>query len=275
MKKELIGVLICVLVVVVIGYAAEQSVDGGDDQDALMGVLGHMDSAARALKLGDNSGGISGLQSAYDSYMEALHPKVENIDDELDNQIIQTFDSLTSTLTVEDKDNVRALRSDIMLAGDAIGVGVPFPHQYGVFFVLGMAALLSFMITLVTKGVVDWPKVKALQEETKAWQNQLREAQRKRDMKIVYKLQQDQKRIMGIQSQVMKARMKPMIFYFIPLMVFWFWLSHLLGSWVVAWLPFILPLPFFGTWTSCGFLSWYFLTYFGFSTLWQKLIIGE
>lgn len=274
MKKELIGLLVCMLVVVVIGYAAERSV-GGADQDALMGVLKDMDSATRALKLDDSSGGISKLQSAYNGYMEALHPKVENIDDELDNQIIQTFNSLTSTLTVGDKDNVRALRSDIVSAGGAIGVGVPFPHQYGVFFVFGMAALMSLMVTLLTKGVVDWPKVKALQEETKAWQNQLKEAQRKRDMKTMHKLQQDQKRIMGIQSQVMTARMKPMIFYFIPLMIFWVWLNHLLGGWVVAWLPFTLPLPFFGTWTSCGFLSWYFLTYFGFSTFWQKVIIGE
>jgi uncharacterized membrane protein (DUF106 family) len=94
-------------------------------------------------------------------------------------------------------------------------------------------------------------------------------------MKRLYKLQQDQKRIMGLQGQVMMSSFKPAIFYIVPYFILWIWLSGLYKGWVVGWLPFNLPLPYFGTIISLGFLSWFLISYFGFSQIWRKLLIGD
>jgi uncharacterized membrane protein (DUF106 family) len=91
----------------------------------------------------------------------------------------------------------------------------------------------------------------------------------------VHKLQQEQKEMMALQGQVMMASFKPAIFYMVPYFILWMALSGFYGSWVVAWLPFTLPLPIIGTTASLGFLGWYLLTYFGFSSIWRRLLIGD
>jgi uncharacterized membrane protein (DUF106 family) len=104
------------------------------------------------------------------------------------------------------------------------------------------------------------------------WQRELMSAQRKKDMKTVHKLQQQQKEMMALQGQVMMSSFKPAIFTMIPYFILWWALSGVYGNWVVAWLPFTLPI--LGS-VSLGFLGWFILTYFGFSSIWRRLLIGD
>jgi len=252
-----------------VGAVAQQATEG--NQDIVWKVLNGIDGSIHALRKGDTNGAGTSLQSAWEEYQK-ISPSVENVDNVLDSRIEQAFNSLMGSPT---EDGIRALRADVSLAASKIGASVSVIYDHAMFVILAIAVIFSLIITLITKRVVDWPKVKQIKKEVDDWRKQLLDAQRKKDMKRLYKLQQDQKRIMGLQGHVMMASFKPAIFYIVPYMFLWFWLSSLYRGWVVTWLPFSLPLPIVGTMVSCGFLSWFLLSYFGFSSIWRKLLIGD
>jgi len=251
------------------GVMAQQTTEG--NQDIVRKVLNNIDSSIISLRKGSTDAAGTSLQTAEGEYQK-ISPSVENIDNVLDNKIKQAFSSLIGSPA---EDGIRALRADVSLAASKLGASISVIYEHAMFFILAIAVVFSLIITLITKRVVDWPKVKQMKKEFDDWRKQLLEAQRKKDMKRLYKLQQDQKRIMGLQGQVMMASLKPAIFYIVPYFLLWTWLGGIYSGWVVAWLPFSLPLPIVGTMVSFGFLPWFLLSYFGFSSIWRKLLIGD
>jgi len=264
----LIAVLLLASFVTVVG--AEEA---GDEQGTYKKLLQTIDGSIVSLRHGGSaSGGLSQAQTLYNNLVEN-----ENFDDrpelmEIDNRITQAFSSLQQSATEE---NIRDLRSDISLIAGELGIGLPFNFEHALFVILVIGMLVALLVTLISRRVVNWERMRQIKAEITAFQQELRDARSKQDMKRLYKLQQDQKRIMALQGQMMKENFKPMLFYIVPYFIFWFILSGLYSGWVVAWLPFRLDLPFFGKWVSCGFLSWYLLTYFGFSQVWRKMFIRE
>jgi uncharacterized membrane protein (DUF106 family) len=243
-----------------------------DNRDIVWHVLNGIDSSIHAVRKGDTTGAQSILSTAGTLYFDNISLGVQNVDNALDNKITQSFNSVYNSPS---EDGLRTLRADVSLAASKIGASVSPVYSQAIFVILAIAIVFSLIITLITKRVVDWPKVKAARKEMDDWRKQMMDAQRKKDMKRLYKLQQDQKRIMGLQGQVMMSSFKPAIFYIVPYFILWIYLSGLYKSWVVAWLPFNLPLPYFGTMISLGFLSWFLISYFGFSQVWRKLLIGD
>lgn len=265
----IVGLLLCA------GFttASAQQVSKGD-QETLWHLLNKIDSSIIALRRGDSAGAQTALGEAFALYENMSENKFENNDVllELDNYITQAFTSLQRS---PKEDNIRTLRADISLIAGKLGIALPFIYERAIFFILLLAVIFSLVITLITKKVVNWAKVKQVRVEVDAWRKELLDAQRKKDMKRVYKLQQDQKRIYGLQGQMMMETFKPVIIYIVPYFICWYWLNSLYKGWVVAWLPFSLPLPFYGLWASCSFLSWFLVSYFGFSSIWRKLLIGD
>jgi uncharacterized membrane protein (DUF106 family) len=247
--------------------AAQQTTE--ENQDIVESMLKNIDSSIIAIRKGGDATGA--LQSAWVEYSK-IRPSVENVDDNLDDKIEQAFNQLVGSPS---EDGIRALRDDLSLAASKIGASVSVIYEHAIFVILGIAVLFSLVITLITRRVVDWKKVKQIKAEVNAWRKELQEAQRKKDMKRLYKLQQDQKRILGLQGKIMMSSFKPMILYIVPYILLWSWLSGLYSGWVVAWLPFTLPLPIVGTFVSFGFLPWFLISYFGFSSIWRKLLIGD
>ncbi len=277
--------------------------EAGNEQETYKKLLQTIDSSIASLRQGGSaSGGLSQAQTFYNNLVEN-----ENFDNrpeliEIDNRINQDFISLLGEPFTDSNGNgrydegepfddlngngvwdqpseteegIRDLRSDISLMASELGIGVPFIYENALFVILGIGVFVSLLITLITRRVVNWERMRQIKAEVSAFQKELRDARSKRDTKRMYKLQQDQKRILSLQGQMMKENFKPMIFYIVPYFIFWFILQGIYSGWVVAWLPFRLDLPFFGTWVSCGFLSWYLLTYFGFSQIWRKMLIRE
>lgn len=272
-------VLVCSLIAVFLlaSFAMTVGAEEAEDEHGTYKVLLQtVDSSIISLRQGGSaSGSLSQARTLYNS----LVGPYENDNfggssklTEIDNRITQAFNSLQQSATEE---NIRVLRSDISLMASELGIGLSSIYEYALFVVLGIGIFISLLITLVTRRVVNWERMREIKAEVSAFQKELREAQRKQDMKSVHNLQQDQKRIMALQGQMMKENFKPTLFYIVPYFIFWFILMGIYGGWVVAWLPFRLDLPFFGTWVSCGFLSWYLLTYFGSSQLWRKLLIRD
>ena len=270
MRKILAIIILCTLLgaswTVAVAQQAEE-----EDQDIIRNVLSDIDSSIIALRKGNTSGAANALGSAREEY-DKISPSVGDVDDNLDRKIKQDFSQLMDS---PDEDGIHALRADVSDAASIIGASVSVIYEHAMFSILAIAVLFSLIITLITKRVVNWEKVKRIKAEVSAWRKELLEAQRKKDMKRLYKLQQDQKRILGLQGKMMMSSFKPAIFYIIPYILLWSWLSGLYSGWVVAWLPFTLPLPIVGTMVSFGFLPWFLLSYFGFSSIWRKLLIGD
>ena len=261
------AVTVVVLVAGLGGVAKAQSAQ--DDQAALKQALYNLDMSIDALRKADNSGATSNLGNALTEYNKF---SVENVDSALDNRIKANFSSLSQTPVEED---IWALRADVSLAADKLGISLSFMFNHSMLFILFISIVFAFVVTLISKRVVNWEEIKQKKKMVSEWQKALRDAQRKKDMKTVHKLQQEQKEMMALQGQIMMASFKPAIFYMVPYFILWMALSGFYGNWVVAWLPFTLPLPIVGTMVSLSFLGWYLLTYFGFSSIWRRLLIGD
>jgi uncharacterized membrane protein (DUF106 family) len=273
MRKIITIVILVALLNVGLTGAVLAQQTTAENRDIVWKILNGIDGSIHAIKKGDTSGARNYLNSAKTLY-DNISPGVEKVDNTLNSDINQAFSSLINSSSPSE-DSVRTLRVNVSLAASKIGASVSIVYGYAMFVILAIAIIFSLVITLITKRVVDWPKVKAAKKEMDDWRKQMLDAQRKKDMKRLYKLQQDQKRIMGLQGQMMMSSFKPAIFYIVPYFILWIWLSGLYKGWVVAWLPFSLPLPYFGTIISLGFLSWFLISYFGFSQIWRKLLIGD
>jgi uncharacterized membrane protein (DUF106 family) len=266
------AVTVVVLVAGLAGVVRAQSAQ--DDQAALKQALYNLDMSIDSLRKGDNDGSKNYLSNARTIYLDDLNlgGRIENVDNALDNRIKTNFDSLYQTPVEE---NIRVLRADVSLAASKWGISLSFVFNHSILFIIFISIVFALVVTLISKRVVNWEEVKQKKKRVSDWQKALMDAQRKKDMKTVHKLQQEQKEMMALQGQIMMASFKPAIFYMVPYFILWMALSGLYGGWVVAWLPFNLPLPVIGTTVSLGFLGWYFLVYFGFSSIWRRLLIGD
>ena len=266
------AVTVVVLVAGLAGVVRAQSAQ--DDQAALKQTLYNLDMSIDVLRKGDSDGSKSYLSSAENIYLDNLDigGRIENVDNALNNSITANFSSLSSTPVEED---IWALRADVLLAADKVGISLSFVFNHSMLFILLISIVIALVVTLISKRVVNWEEIKQKKKRVSEWQKALMDAQRKKDMKTVHKLQQEQKEMMALQGQIMMASFKPAIFYMVPYFILWMALSGFYGNWVVAWLPFNLPLPIVGTLASLSFLGWYLLTYFGFSSIWRRLLIGD
>lgn len=267
-------VLACVVIAFVLfaGFATlARAGTPEEDQTNLWQALNKIDVSIDALRRGDNTSATRLINEAKSCCDLFLKP-IENVDNALGTRIENSFIALSQTPVEE---NIRVLRADVERASSMIGVSISFVHKYAILFVILISLIFAFLVTLITKRVVNWQRIKEIKAKVSKWQKELWDAQRRRDFKTMHKLQQQQKEMMGLQSQVMMASFKPAIFYMIPYFILWSMLSKLYSSWVVAWLPFTLPLPIIGTMVSLGVLGFFLIAYFGFSYILRKLIIGD
>lgn len=266
------AVVVAVLIAGLAGLARAQPAQA--DQAALKQTLYNLDISIDSLRKGLTGEAKSHLRDAFALYSIGLNRdgRIENTDSALHTRISESFNSLSQS---PEEDNIRTLRADVELAASKIGISLSFFYRHALFVILLISLVFSVIVTLISKRVVNWERVKQIKAEVGDWQKKLLDAQRKRDFKTVHKLQQDQGRIFSLQGEVMRASFKPTIFYIVPYFLLWWLLSKAYADWTVAWLPFSLPLPFVGTMGSLGFLGWFLLSYFGLSYIVRKLLIGD
>jgi len=234
-------------------------------------MLERVDQALISLRHGSESGARAQLERAREGYLSLRGP-LENLDPELDNRILASFDNL---LPSPSERGILSLRSLLEEGTSRMGLEVPLAYSRATLLVLLLSLLFSLLVTLLNRRMVDWEKVRRMRQEVSAWQAELREAQRRKDFKKVHKMMAEQGRILALQGEMMRESLRPTLVYLFPWLLLWALLSRLYSGWVMAWLPFSLPLPFFGEWSSCGFVGWLFITYFVFSHLWRRILIGD
>jgi len=138
-------------------------------------------------------------------------------------------------------------------------------RPYSTLFILGIAALVSLLTTLVNRLVSNPQKSKGQRKEVSEWNKELREAQRAKDKKTIEKLMKKQQYIMKMQTKMMWSSMKVSLLFIVPLLLMWQVLGGFYSEQDIAIFPGVganLPLPMF----SASLIWWYLLCSLFFGT---------
>jgi len=273
MQKKLVILLTVIAIsssLLLSGLARAQ--EQGDSED-LFSILNKLDISASSLRKGESEPAKASIRSAFDLYEIKFSPSVSKIDALLDNQIRDKFVVVSQTPSEPD---ILSLRSDVSRAASLIGVRLSPLFEYSIFIVLGIGFVAAFFVNFVSKKMVNWELIKQNKVKIAEFQKEYREAMKKRDMKLVHKLQQRQPEINKLMMQNTSQNLKPTIIYIVPLFLLWISLGGLFRGWIVAWLPFFrIDIPFIGPLVVFGVGWWYFITYLGFSQILRKVMIGD
>jgi uncharacterized membrane protein (DUF106 family) len=138
-------------------------------------------------------------------------------------------------------------------------------RPYSTLFILGIAALVSLLTTLVNRLISNPQKSKEQRKEVTEWNKALREAQRAKDKKTIEKLMKKQQYIMKMQTKMMWNSMKVSLLFLVPLLLMWQVLGGFYSGQDIAIFPGVganLPLPMF----SASLIWWYLLCSLFFGT---------
>lgn len=164
----------------------------------------------------------------------------------------------------------------------------PFIQFLGpILAIVVIGAVISFITSIAQKILVDQDRLVFLQKEMKEFQQEMMEARKTNDPKALEKVQKNQMEFMSLQKEMMTMSFKPMIVTMLPILLIFWWISQnpLFTSMIVklpafAYYALLVPiwhaLPFYGgapsVPMSITWLGWYFLSAFGFSFLFRKLL---
>lgn len=147
-------------------------------------------------------------------------------------------------------------------------------------FIVAVNILLALVSIWATNKFTDMEKLNADMAEIKEWREKLSVAQKNQDMVLFQEVQEQQGRIMRLNSSIMMSRMKPMCVFYLPLIIMFGILNTLYAGSLVVVLPFnpqdLLPFVegMIGAPTEGGFgltfIAWYFLVGFGLGNLIRK-----
>ncbi len=154
--------------------------------------------------------------------------------------------------------------------------------------VLIIAFIVSLITTIANKYLVDQDELNEQQAKMKAFQNELREAQKKGDGKKIAELQAKQGEMMGDQTAMMSNQFKPMIVTFVPIILIFFWMRSSAIHDLVVILPttvyWVTLTPLWHAIGSViyggkatipygiGWLLWYMICTFGMSQILRKFL---
>jgi uncharacterized membrane protein (DUF106 family) len=264
MKKEIVVLLIVAALSLSILSTVSVQAQGENAQANVTTVVKTLNTSISSLRRGDENGAEALIGQAENYYNDYLSGSVES---SFNNRIETAFTSLKENAVEE---NIFALRADILQLAP-----LPPLYAYSLFVILGVSVIVSLLITLVNKRMVNWDLVRKNKTEISKYQKELREAMSKRDAKEVHKLQQRRGEISKLQGEMFTQTLKPTIVYIVPIMVIYLVMFNFYSGWVVAWLPFSVNIPFLGQLVVFGVGLWYFITSFGFSQIFRKIMIRD
>lgn len=154
--------------------------------------------------------------------------------------------------------------------------------------VLVVAFIVSLISTVANKLLVDQDQMNEIQAEMKAFQKEIREAQKAGDGKKLVELQSRQQEMMQKQTQMMGNSFKPMIVTLVPILLIFWWMRASIISGLIVTLPpsvyYITLTPmwhFFGHFLyggdatipfAIGWLLWYMICTFAMSQILRKFL---
>lgn len=139
----------------------------------------------------------------------------------------------------------------------------PIELPYSTTFVLLLAALLTFITSLVNRLLTNREQLASWRKQISEWQKEFNEARKSGDKKELEKAMRKQKQIMQIQSKMFTQQMKVSLIFIVPFFLFWTWLNGVYAGQTVAYL------------TGFGKLSvfyWYLLCSLAFGTIFSHVL---
>lgn len=145
--------------------------------------------------------------------------------------------------------------------------------QYPMYFIMVVSIVLSMILTLVNKLLIDQERMKEIQKRVTAYNKKLMKATKAQDKEELDQLGKEKPQIMKMQSEMMKMQM-PMFASMLPFFVVFFLLRRLADN--MEWGQFMaLPTDPF-TWPLFGagltWLGWYILCSLPFTSLFRKVL---
>lgn len=263
--KLIYPLTVAVVLLLAVSYVAQVTAD--ESTRNLETIIAGIDSRVREMRIkGESSATIPATIS------DLFRSTFSGFEDDFPELYGEIVTALGESLPEE---NIFALRNSILTMGAVSGVHLTFTRRYSLLMVFLISALVSLIVTLISKEKVNWKLVREYKAKISAFAKEEREAKMKGDRKRLIKLSERKPEIYRMQSEVMAQTMKPTLYYFVPLMILWFLLMRVFGNWVLAFLPFRLDLPFVGTVVTFGVEWWYFISYLACSSLFRALIIKE
>tara|TARA_Y100000310_G_scaffold343171_1_gene449624 strand:- start:58 stop:513 length:456 start_codon:yes stop_codon:yes gene_type:complete len=135
-----------------------------------------------------------------------------------------------------------------------------------------ISAVLSLILTLVNKVIVDQGRMKEIQKKVSSFNKELMRATKANDQAKVAEMNKEKPQVMQMQQEMMKMQM-PMFMSMVPFIVVFIFLKKLAVSmdWgVIINLPFNIPL--LGINNSFTWLGWYILASLPFTVLFRKIL---
>ena len=147
-------------------------------------------------------------------------------------------------------------------------------------FILLLSLLISSLSIYAFMKLSDFEELKEKMKSVQEFQQLLKQARKSRDPELLAQLQARQGEVLKIQGEIMKARMKPSMYFFIPFIII-FYIFEAIFTGPVAYLPLnldrvpILNMFNLGVHTQYGigfyFWSWYFISGFAINLILQKI----
>lgn len=128
------------------------------------------------------------------------------------------------------------------------------------------ATIISFLITLPYKFLLDQKKMKQLREEIKSLSEKMREEQKNGNTEKANELLM---RSMKLNNEIMRLTFKPMMLSFLIVIIFIPWIAHQYQN-VVIHLPFYFP--FVGHVFPFNWIGWYIVSSLTMSKIFRVLL---
>jgi uncharacterized membrane protein (DUF106 family) len=159
---------------------------------------------------------------------------------------------------------------DVVL-GPLLAAGVPF-----FIVILILASITGLSTSLIQKYTIDYERMQEVQQRTKEFQREYREAQLSGDEKTVKKLDAKRDRMMKDQLEMSREQFKPMAYIMLISIPIFLWLLYQLPALTGTTITF----PFIGTkavneaafWIVPTWILWYLISSLALSQMIRKAL---
>lgn len=135
-------------------------------------------------------------------------------------------------------------------------------------FILLLSATINSIMSLANRRNMNLAEYRRIMEESHHVRQEVMAAMRSDNKRRIDRAQKRQQEVSQAQMKISGGRMKTMIYFMIPLLIFWPILSKFYGKATIAFMPFDAPL----VGTDLTMINWYFLCSITTNILFQRIL---
>jgi uncharacterized membrane protein (DUF106 family) len=114
------------------------------------------------------------------------------------------------------------------------------PAAYYFLALVSIAASLLYFIAQMY--LVDRQKIRIYSEKVKKWQEKRKKAMKTGSKRLMLEVQKESEVITKMQSEMAQEQFKPLLIFFVPFMLLFWFIGNIYGNSIIMLLPFPLPI---------------------------------